>query len=158
MSRLHATTALIGLTMLLTLPGCATTGRGAQLNSQELQGRVLHLEHVAEQRDQELAQLRDELDAERQARFSLERKLGGTPSAAATSARPGGSMTVREVQQALQRAGFDPGPLDGKMGRRTRTALRDFQQAHGLMVDGRIGPQTIAKLRGYMTPSTSGEK
>ena len=135
--------------------GCATT-RGSQLNAQELQGRVLHLESLAEQRDQELAQLRDELAAEHDARQALERRLGGTAAAGSTASA--GAMTVREVQQALQRAGFDPGPIDGKMGRRTREALRNFQQAQGLVADGRIGPQTIGRLKAYMTPSTAGEK
>jgi hypothetical protein len=33
---------------------------------------------------------------------------------------------VREVQQALLSAGFDPGPVDGIMGPRTKSALRKY--------------------------------
>ncbi len=33
---------------------------------------------------------------------------------------------VREVQQALRDAGYDPGPIDGIMGPRTRSALRTY--------------------------------
>ncbi len=33
---------------------------------------------------------------------------------------------VREVQQALRDAGYDPGPIDGIMGPRTRSALRRY--------------------------------
>jgi hypothetical protein len=33
---------------------------------------------------------------------------------------------VREVQQALLDAGFDPGPIDGVMGPRTKAALRKY--------------------------------
>ena len=33
---------------------------------------------------------------------------------------------VREVQQALLAAGFDPGPVDGIMGPRTKSALRKY--------------------------------
>lgn len=141
--------------MLLSLTGCATT-RGQTLNAQEMQGRVLHLENLAEQRDQELSQLREELESERQAREALEQRMkGGAPSAAAA---PAGGVTIRELQLALQRAGFDPGTIDGRMGRRTREALRNFQKAQGLTADGRIGPQTIAKLKAYLALATSGEQ
>lgn len=33
---------------------------------------------------------------------------------------------VREVQQALLNAGYDPGPLDGILGPRTKSALRKY--------------------------------
>ena len=33
---------------------------------------------------------------------------------------------VREVQQALLDAGYDPGPIDGVMGPRTKAALRKY--------------------------------
>ena len=57
-------------------------------------------------------------------------------------------MTILEIQTALQRQGFDPGALDGEWGRRTISAVKAFQQARGLTVDGIAGPQTIAALGG----------
>lgn len=33
---------------------------------------------------------------------------------------------VREVQEALKQSGYDPGPLDGIMGPRTKAALRRY--------------------------------
>ena len=33
---------------------------------------------------------------------------------------------VREVQEALQQSGYDPGPIDGIMGPRTKAALRRY--------------------------------
>ncbi len=56
---------------------------------------------------------------------------------------------VRELQVALKRAGYDPGPLDGSFGELTETALRAFQRAKGLTVDGVAGPQT-GKALGVM--------
>ena len=40
------------------------------------------------------------------------------------------------LQRALLRLGLDPGPVDGSMGPRTRAAIREFQQARGLSVNG----------------------
>lgn len=57
-------------------------------------------------------------------------------------------MTIRELQSALQAAGFDPGPIDGAMGPRTRAAIRAFQSANGLAADGVAGPRTRAVLFG----------
>ena len=55
-------------------------------------------------------------------------------------------MPSRAIQTALSRAGFDPGPVDGLWGVRSRTALRLFQVARGLLVDGLPGPASLAAL------------
>ena len=65
------------------------------------------------------------------------------------------SARVREVQQALKNAGFDPGSVDGRMGARTRTAIRDFQIANGLEPDGKVGPRTWAKLEAHLNSDAS---
>lgn len=57
-------------------------------------------------------------------------------------------MNVRAQQQALAAAGFDPGPIDGIRGRKTVAAIKAFQGARGLAVDGIVGPQTTAALGG----------
>ncbi|MGQ0611049.1 MAG: NlpC/P60 family protein [Paracoccaceae bacterium] len=62
-------------------------------------------------------------------------------------------MTILEVQQALLRAGFDPGPLDGVAGPRTRKAIRAFQRRMKLRADGIAGPRTQAALAGGAHPS-----
>jgi hypothetical protein len=53
-----------------------------------------------------------------------------------------GSDDIRAEQQALKDKGFDPGPIDGVNGARTRSALRQFQQKQSLKDDGTLGPQT----------------
>ena len=50
------------------------------------------------------------------------------------------------VQRALVERGFDPGKIDGAMGRRTRNALRAFQRSVGLPESGEIGPATVTAL------------
>lgn len=56
---------------------------------------------------------------------------------------------VKEVQEYLLALGYDLGQMgvDGKFGRRTRAAVRAYQKAAGLKVDGIVGKQTYAKLK-----------
>jgi peptidoglycan hydrolase-like protein with peptidoglycan-binding domain len=49
---------------------------------------------------------------------------------------------VRDLQQALKALGFDPGPVDGVFGARTQGAVKAFQQAREITVDGIVGRVT----------------
>jgi peptidoglycan hydrolase-like protein with peptidoglycan-binding domain len=62
-------------------------------------------------------------------------------------ASPTGSRQVRALQHRLARAGFTPGPFDGRYGRLTQAAVMRFQAARGLVVDGIAGPITLGVLR-----------
>ena len=55
-------------------------------------------------------------------------------------------MGIREIQQALLDLGFNPGPVDGKMGKKTRLAIRAFQKQSGLPDSGKITPGMVEKL------------
>lgn len=55
-------------------------------------------------------------------------------------------LQVKEIQQILKNAGFDPGPVDGIMGNRTRQAIRKFQEAKGLQSTGKIDEETMLAL------------
>ncbi|HAM41054.1 MAG TPA: hypothetical protein DCP69_06875 [Candidatus Omnitrophica bacterium] len=54
---------------------------------------------------------------------------------------------LAEVQRALQEAGFDPGAIDGRMGRRTRSALKAFQSANDLKPTGEVNTETWNALQ-----------
>ena len=46
---------------------------------------------------------------------------------------------VKQLQTLLKAAGFTPGSIDGVFGKYTLAAVKDFQQAKGLTVDGIAG-------------------
>lgn len=54
---------------------------------------------------------------------------------------------VRELQTALNWAGFHTGGVDGAFGRLTDQAVRQYQAAHKLGVDGKVGRHTGAALK-----------
>ena len=53
--------------------------------------------------------------------------------------------TIQDVQRALKKSGYNPGPIDGIMGRQTMSAVERFQQARGLAVGG-VTIETLKKL------------
>ncbi|MBB3977358.1 GH24 family phage-related lysozyme (muramidase) [Rhizobium azooxidifex] len=77
------------------------------------------------------------------------------------------NTTVLDLQRRLTVLGYNPGPADGIPGAKTKAAVRIFQIAEGLPVDGIAGPKTWARLRektdapkssGEMTTSAAGRK
>jgi hypothetical protein len=53
---------------------------------------------------------------------------------------------VAGVQARLRNLGYDPGPSDGKFGRRTRAALASFQADQQLSITAKPDEPTLAKL------------
>lgn len=56
----------------------------------------------------------------------------------------------RDIQRALKRTGFYSGSIDGKIGPKTKEAIKAFQKSKGLKVDGVVGPKTWAELEKYL--------
>jgi peptidoglycan hydrolase-like protein with peptidoglycan-binding domain len=56
---------------------------------------------------------------------------------------------VVQVQCMLTKRGYSVGGsgVDGEFGRDTQSAVKQFQSAKGLEVDGQVGPNTWAALR-----------
>jgi peptidoglycan hydrolase-like protein with peptidoglycan-binding domain len=53
---------------------------------------------------------------------------------------------VRRAQKRLTLGGWDTGGVDGIFGARTETAVKHFQTAQHLTVDGIVGPRTWDKI------------
>lgn len=57
-------------------------------------------------------------------------------------------------QAALDRAGFSPGIIDGRLGRKTEIAIEAFQAANGLSITGKRDETTRKALGVGSTPAT----
>lgn len=58
---------------------------------------------------------------------------------------------VKKVQQALINAGYNPGVVDGRLGKKTKQAIVAFQRSKGLYPDGIVGPKTWSELDKYFS-------
>ena len=54
-----------------------------------------------------------------------------------------------DIQQFLSNNGFNPGPIDGQSGPKTKNAIISFQKENGLLADGIAGNKTKAAMRAY---------
>ncbi len=73
---------------------------------------------------------------------------GAVPAAPAPAAPPPipAGMSLLDAQRKLAQLGYDIGTPDGKMGNRTRTALRAFQASRNLPQTGQLDAATQAEL------------
>ncbi len=123
------------------LQGCATTSPSSS-SAMVLENRVQALEN-------RLAVVEADLNVAGtpSSAASFDAMLAGEKPAAVGSAS---GMTNKDVQRALKNAGYYAGPIDGKIGPKTRAAIRELQDDMGLKVDGIAGRNTKEKLFKYL--------
>ncbi|MBI4846113.1 MAG: peptidoglycan-binding protein [Candidatus Omnitrophica bacterium] len=100
-----------------------------------------------------LAEENNELQPNRQ--VSPEEVLPAVVNNAKTS---GKQYAAVEIQKALIKAGFDIGSCDGKIGPKTKKAIKDFQKQNSLTIDGIVGAKTWAKLKTHLNSSETNKK
>ena len=79
---------------------------------------------------------------------------------AVTYKKGSSGSVVTQIQTKLKNWGYYAGDTDGVFGSKTEAAIRKFQQANGLTVDGQAGPRTLAALGvsgGEAADSNSGD-
>ena len=69
----------------------------------------------------------------------------------ASSSAPLPSDMVSEIQADLQQRGYNVGAVDGRLGPRTEAAIREYQQQHGLPVDGRPSASLLDYMQSHPT-------
>jgi murein L,D-transpeptidase YcbB/YkuD len=96
-----------------------------------------------------------------QAQMGMQQGLAQTNQAISTAAstaaevKPGTVEYSKKIQQALKNAGLYAGSIDGKIGPKTREAIKTFQSQNGLKADGVAGAQTWSKLAPYYNMSST---
>lgn len=53
---------------------------------------------------------------------------------------------IRDIQRALQKAGFNPGPIDGIISKQTMAAVNAYQKSKGLPIDTYLNIDTVRAL------------
>jgi peptidoglycan hydrolase-like protein with peptidoglycan-binding domain len=116
---------------------------------QDLKVQVTDLQAKLQQKDAEIDGLRQALSRVTEEKFKAVQVMQ------TENTKP----TGMQIQTALKNAGFDPGAMDGRPGRKTTKAVRDFQAANKLSIDGKVGKQTWSVLSKYLNaaPETSGK-
>jgi peptidoglycan hydrolase-like protein with peptidoglycan-binding domain len=110
------------------------------------------------------AEAEGEAEAEAEAEFGLDEgeayafeTLDLESAASMPTLRRGSSgSAVSDLQRRLSAAGFNSGAVDGIFGSLTEAAVRSFQGARRLGVDGIVGPNTWGALLGAAPPNAPG--
>ena len=59
----------------------------------------------------------------------------------------GARDTIRWVQTSLKHLGYDPGAIDGAMGRQTAAAIKSYEEANGMTITGKMSETLVDSLR-----------
>jgi len=130
----------------LTLTSCATAKKPKDLEMQGLRNQITVLESQLQDKDDEINSLKESLSKASQDETKASAGLKSKKVVGEVKSRP----NAKQIQMALKNAGYDPGTIDGKMGRQTKEAIRAFQRANNLYADGRVGKKTWKLLRKYL--------
>ena len=71
--------------------------------------------------------------------------FAGTPDDLA-ALKPPSASTVKKAQRHLAVLGYDPGRVDGVLGKKSRIALKHFQVDQEVVIDGHLTPRLMALL------------
>jgi peptidoglycan hydrolase-like protein with peptidoglycan-binding domain len=92
-------------------------------------------------RDRDLARARRDIDGARKwivEEAFAEAYSSSVPGAPARLAAQGYSILTKDVQRLLRAVGYDPGPIDGRYGPRTKAAVESFEKELGRAATGGI--------------------
>ena len=147
---------LLVIPMVLLVTGCSTVGK--RMNN--LETKMGALEAKVDSVEQRQSAIEGQAGESRESVGYLKGKVDSRgPSTVVVTGAQGNagylygkkSLTHKDIQLALKNANFYTGPIDGKIGKNTKKAIREFQKANGLKADGKVGPKTRELLLQYLT-------
>ncbi len=150
--------------------GCSTSNNVATVSN--LQVKVAQIENRMNKKDQELEKLRyevreiaqivDSFDAIGDGDISddfddikiedpiVKKSVSRSRVASKKEGTIRVSVKISVIQEALFKAGYYDGAIDGKLGDKTRKAILGFQKDHGLVADGILGKKTWSEMKVYL--------
>jgi peptidoglycan hydrolase-like protein with peptidoglycan-binding domain len=128
-----------------TISGCSSAQKKLSEDVKGIKTKVDTKQSEVERLAMEQAQRVEELKAERAARASSGKSNVGIKHKGSLKNK----AHIKEIQSCLKNAGFYKGEVDGVKGRKTRGAIRKFQDANGLTADGVVGNRTWEALSKY---------
>ncbi len=131
---------------IFLLGGCATTRKQSDLENQGLKNQISVLEAQIQSKDEEINSLKEALNKAMTEKGLLTGQKEKIKAVEEAKSKP----TAKHVQIALRNAGYDPGKIDGKIGRQTKVALKAFQKANSLAVTGKADRETWNVLKGHL--------
>ncbi len=148
---------VLAVVFALSLAGCASmsTVKEKDKEIQGLKNQVSLLENQVQSKDQEIASLKEST-----ARLSEQPKV---EAGQATQEKSGLKKSkkfpnIKDVQTALKNAGLYDGNVDGRMGKQTRKAIKEFQKAHNLKINGKVNKKTWEQLSAYLNQQAQAPK
>jgi len=139
--RRTAAVLLLVLIPALILGGCATAKKNKDMEIQGLRNQISVLQAQVQSKDEEINSLKE--SSANMGQESGKEVCKGIPEA---KSRP----NAKQIQTALKNAGYDPGTIDGRMGKQSHDAIKAFQSANGLTADGKVGKKTWKLLSKYL--------
>ncbi len=142
MNKSNSQIFVLSLLGVFLITGCATTK--AHRADADATSQVTALQAQVQEKDQQIQDLQSQLQGHQDS-LSYTTNVSSTPKNAKVRV-PG--VTLKDVQKALVKAGYDPGPVDGEWGKKTRSAIQKFQRRKNLKADGIVGEKTWSLLNG----------
>jgi peptidoglycan hydrolase-like protein with peptidoglycan-binding domain len=144
---------ILGMGLLSALVGPFLTGctpsqmQVLKFEMRDLKVRMSHMEKEVGRQDQRMSAMQTQLEQ------TAEVPPAATPvvdTAPAPKTRRMVRLNTRQIQVGLKSAGHSPGTIDGKMGPRTRSAIKAFQRAEGLRTTGQADSETMTAINSFL--------
>ena len=129
------------LVVAFSLAGCATV-KNRKTDAVKPEDQVQTMQTELAEKDRRIDELESQLEEMRSAP-----RAQVTPAAPKSNVIRVPGVTALDVQLALKRAGIDPGPADGRLGSKTKEAIKEFQRRKNLKADGIVGAKTWSLLK-----------
>jgi outer membrane murein-binding lipoprotein Lpp len=112
----------LAVVSIFALSGCATIGKNNELSNQGLRNKVSALEAQLSEKDNEINSLKDAMaKTDQTAVTNVQNTVVNTDEVKQR-------IDAKMIQTALTNAGYFQGDMDGKMGTKTRQAVKHFRK------------------------------